>query len=137
MIWYHTTVTYKTPLILVTAAVTVFGFQNFKSGQVLSQTIEITPAPFSGATVTLSVPTNTPTPTVTPRPTRIPTPTVKPQPEFSSEQIYGFTETYGHQYGVDPNVIRHIALCESTFKSGAKNYRPYCDAVHKPRRNFI
>ena len=111
--------TYKTPLILATAALTVFGFRQINSGRVLSQAVEVTPTVAPSPTIT---PTGTPTPTVTPKPTRIPTPTVKPQPEFTPEQIYGFTETYGHQYGVDPNVIRHIALCESTFKSGAKNY---------------
>lgn len=84
--------------------------------------------------------TPTPTPTETPAPrspepsrtdedpersrrtTPKPTPTVKPQPEFTSEQIYGFTEKYGIFYAVDPNVIRHVALCESGFKPNAKNY---------------
>lgn len=116
--------TYKTPLILVTAIVTAFSLQRFKPGQVLSQAIEITPAPLSGATGTLSVPTPTPSPapTVTPRPTRIPTPTPKPQPQYTSQQVYEFTNQFGGQYGVDPNVLRHIALCESGFRPGAKNY---------------
>jgi len=73
------------------------------------------------------------TPTITPSPTLTPTPTPKPrpspkategaaQPKFTSEQIYGFTERFGGQYAVDPNVLRHIALCESTFKPEARNY---------------
>lgn len=106
--------TYKTPLILVTAAVTVFSLQRLKPGQVLSETIEITP------TVTPS-PTITPTNTPTPKPTRVPTPTPKPQPQFTSQQIYEFTNQFGGQYGVDPNVLRYVALCESGFKPGAKN----------------
>ena len=71
-------------------------------------------------------PTPTPTETLTPTPTRKPTPkptpTPKLQPVFTSEQIYGFTDHYGILYAVDPNVIRHVALCESDFNPKAKNY---------------
>ena len=87
-------------------------------GQVLSKT-----APT--ATLTIA-PTNTPT--ATPTPARIATPSVagrptpKSQPKFTSEQIYNFTNQYGGQYGVDPNIIRHIALCESGFNPQAKNH---------------
>lgn len=109
--------TYKTPLILVTVVVTAFSLQRLKPGQVLSETVSIP------VTVTVTVtPSPSPTYTPTPKPTRIPTPTPVPQPKFTSEQIYSFTESYGHQYGVDPNVLRHIALCESGFKPTAKNY---------------
>ncbi len=63
-----------------------------------------------------------PTPTITPRPTKKPTPTPKPQPEFTSEQIYNLINRYSSEKGVDPNVIRHIAVCESGFNPKAKNY---------------
>lgn len=74
--------------------------------------------------------TPTPTPTATPKPTTKSTPTptpsptpvpVPPQPNFTNEEIYGFIERFGAQYGVDPNVLRHIALCESGFNEHAKN----------------
>ena len=72
-----------------------------------------------------ATPTPTPLPTPTPKPkptpTIKPTPTPKPQPKYTSEQIYGFTERFGGQYGVDPNVLRHVALCESGFRPEARN----------------
>jgi len=110
-------VTYKTPLIIATAVATVFGLQQFKPGRVLSETVEISPTAAPSPTITPS-----PSPTVTPKPTKIPTPTPKPQPAYTSQQIYEFTNEFGGRYGVDPNVIRHITLCESTFKPAAKNY---------------
>jgi hypothetical protein len=77
---------------------------------------------------TMSSPTETPIPTPvptikpTPKPTKNPTPTPVPQPTFSSQQINEFIDRFSDQYGVDPNVIRHIALCESGFRPNAKNY---------------
>ncbi|MEJ2441741.1 MAG: transglycosylase SLT domain-containing protein, partial [Patescibacteria group bacterium] len=38
-----------------------------------------------------------------------------PQPVFSAEEIHGFIERFAGQYGVDPNVLRHLAVCESGF----------------------
>lgn len=116
--------TYKTPLILVTAVITYFGLNHFQPGQVLSEKVEIVstvtaPAVASGEGRAVTV---TPSSTPTPRPTRIPTPTPKPQPQFTSQQIYEFTNEFGGRYGVDPNILRHISLCESTFKPNAKNY---------------
>ncbi|TSC87674.1 MAG: Protein containing Lytic transglycosylase-like, catalytic domain [Microgenomates group bacterium Gr01-1014_16] len=116
--------TYKTPLILTTAVIVVFGLNHFKNGQVLAKKVEIVPtvtAPAVASGEGWAV-TSTPTPTVTPKPTRIPTPTVKPQSAYTPEQIYNFIEEFGRQYGVDPNIIRHIAICESTFKPSVKNY---------------
>mgnify|MGYP001610795585 CR=1 FL=1 len=91
--------------------------QEKRERQVLAEKVEVAPTP----TVT---PTSTPSPSPTsrPKPTRAPTPTSKPQPKFTPEEIYNFTNQYGGQYGVDPNVIRHVALCESGFKPEAKNY---------------
>lgn len=70
-------------------------------------------------------PTDTPKPTKkpTPKPTKtpLPSPTPEPVPQFTSEEIYGFMERFGSQYGVDPNVLRHIAICESGFNSNAVN----------------
>ena len=109
--------TYKTPLILAALVATFLGHRQLTSGKVLSQTAEVTPTAVPSPTPS---PTLTPTPTFTPRPPRVPTPL--PQPQFTPEQIYSFTQKYGGQYGVDSNVIRHIALCESTFDPLARNY---------------
>jgi hypothetical protein len=92
------------------------------NGKVLSEKTEIeggkiptlTPAP------TLA-PTNTPTPSPLPTPTLIPTPTPIPQPAVSSKQIHGFIERFANQYGVNPNVLRHLATCESGFNPSATN----------------
>jgi soluble lytic murein transglycosylase-like protein len=62
-----------------------------------------------------------PTSTPIPLPTRIPTPTVVSQPRFSPEQIHAFIERFAAQYSVDPNVLRHIAVCESGFNPDAVN----------------
>lgn len=68
-------------------------------------------------------PTETPTPiptiTPTPKPKPAPTKTPVPQPKFSSQQINDFIDRYGSQYGVDPNVLRAIAICESGFNPKA------------------
>jgi hypothetical protein len=66
-------------------------------------------------------PTESPTPisTPTPIPTKTPTPIPTPSP-VSSEEVNGFIERFAGQYGVDPNVIRYIAICESGFRSNAE-----------------
>ena len=71
----------------------------------------------------MPTPTPTPTPTLTPSltPTVAPTPTPIPPPPVTSEQIHGFIERFAGQYGVDPNVLRHIAVCESGFNPLAVN----------------
>ena len=61
------------------------------------------------------VPTPTFTPAPTPTPTPIPTPTPTPFPAASSAQINAFIDQYAAHFSVDPNVLRHLALCESTF----------------------
>jgi hypothetical protein len=73
-------------------------------------------------------PTDTPTPsptataTPTSTPTAVPTDTPKPKPTItpvSSQEVNAFIERFSAQYGVDPNVIRHLAICESGFRSNA------------------
>ena len=66
-------------------------------------------------------PTPSPRPTPKPTPRSTPTPSPIPQPQFTSEQINGFIEGFAGQYNVDPNVLRHIAICESGFRSNAAN----------------
>jgi hypothetical protein len=113
--------TYKTPLILATTVVTMMGMNTLvKHPRVLSWKVEIQPTPTLIPTV-VPTPTDSPTPTPKPKPTMVPIPTPKPPPKYSSEEIYGFTNNLAGQYGVDPNVIRHIAICESGFNPLAKN----------------
>jgi len=72
-------------------------------------------------------PTDTPSPSPTPspeptlRPTPSPTKTPAPQPQFTSQEINGFIDRFAGQYGVDPNVLRRIAICESGFNPLAFN----------------
>lgn len=50
------------------------------------------------------------------------TPTAKPTPTMtSSEEVYKLIEKYASAKGIDPNVVRYIALCESGFRSNAVN----------------
>jgi hypothetical protein len=121
--------TYKTPVILVTAMATFFGMQplkkhivpeNIPTPQVLSVTTFV-PSPTPAPTAT-PTPTITPKPTPKPKPKPTPTPTPKPQPTFTSEQIYHMIDKYAAERNVNPNVIRHIAVCESGFNPKAKNY---------------
>jgi soluble lytic murein transglycosylase len=93
-----------------------------KDNPVLSQASEnigeasLTPTPISTPTI-IVLPTLTPTPI----PTKIPTPTVVPQPKFSPEEIHAYIERFAAQYSVDPNVLRHVAVCESGFNPDAVN----------------
>lgn len=84
--------------------------------------VSVTPTPLLTPSPTpLPSPTPTPTPAPTPKKTPKPTPTPVPQPKVTSQEINGFIERFSGQYGVDPNVIRHIAICESGFNPNAKN----------------
>jgi hypothetical protein len=116
-------VTYKTPLILFTALVTVWGMLRVKNNFTGFVSFSISPTPGPSPT-DIPTPIPLPTSTPTPKPTRIPTPTPKPQPEFTSEQIYKMIDGYSAQRGVNPNVIRYIAICESGFnpKAGRNIY---------------
>lgn len=90
------------------------------SQKVLAEETVITPSPT--ATVTPSptpLPTPTPMSTSKPTPTGTPTPTPVPKPKYTSEEINGFIERFAAQYNVDPNLLRHIAICESGFNPSA------------------
>lgn len=86
--------------------------------KVLSEKTVSTPT-LSPSPVATPIPTPTPTPSPSATPIKTPTPT--PRPLFTSEQINGFIDRFGAQYGVDPNVLRYIALCESGFNQFAYN----------------
>lgn len=94
------------------------GIKSRLEPKVLAEKVEITPTPTSTPTETTS-PSTTPESTESPtlKPTQIPkapeTPSPVPQPTFTPSEINSFIERFSGQYGVDPNVLRHIALCES------------------------
>lgn len=91
----------------------------FPKQQVLAESTSPTPAPTDSPTPTPE-PTQSPTPKPkTPSP--VPTQTPIPAPVFSSQQIYELMDRFGTQYNVDPNVLRHIAICESGFDPLATN----------------
>jgi hypothetical protein len=101
-----------------------WGKDIFLKGEILSEYVvaedgSLTLASSDQANSPSSAPTETPIPTPeptkTPIPTLAPTETPIPQPLFSSEEIHGFIERFAGQYGVDPNVLRHLAVCESGF----------------------
>src|SRR3990167_8543695 len=78
-----------------------------------------TPTPTSTPTPTLTpIPTNTPTPTSTPTPTFTPSPTPTPMPITSFESYF---DQYSNQYGVDKDLLKKIAYCESGMSTGAAN----------------
>jgi hypothetical protein len=90
--------------------------------KVLSETISVTPTPTpldSGQAETPTI-VETPVPTATPSATLTPTPTKVPRPSPApSQEVNGTIDRFSAQYGVDPNVMRHLAICESGFNSSA------------------
>lgn len=94
-------------------------FQKTPEPKILSSTS--TPIPvlsFSPTPTARPVKTPVPKPTKSPVPTQSPSPTPSP---ISSEEIMKLLEGFAGQYAVDPNVLRHIAICESGFNPSAVN----------------
>jgi len=104
--------------LMLSGGVAVWGRQEAK---VLSVTVALpTSTPTFNPTPT-PLPTPTPTPTKKPTPKPTPTATPIPVPTATSQEINGFIDRFSSQYGVDPNVLRHTAICESGFNPGATN----------------
>lgn len=84
---------------------------------VLSEKIAATESPTPSPTPSPS-PSPTPTPTLVPTqtPKSLPTPTPVPPAEINAQ-----IDRFSGQYAVDPNVMRHIAICESGFNPLAVN----------------
>lgn len=80
--------------------------------EVLSENISQTPLvlPEPSAQAETASPTLSPTPIPTKTPEPLPTPTPVPPAEINA-----LIDRFSAQYGVDPNVMRHIAICESGF----------------------
>lgn len=80
-----------------------------------------TPTPTASPT-----PTHTPTPTLTPTPT--PTPTITPTPTPSAtptplpiSDFEAYFDEYSKTYGIDKQVLKKIAYCESGGNPGASS----------------
>jgi len=69
--------------------------------------------------VVISSPLPSPSPTLAPTPLPSPTPVVIAQ--ATGQQINEYMDKYAGQYGIDVNVLRHVALCESGLNPGANN----------------
>jgi hypothetical protein len=98
-----------------------FLFGRYSKTNVLGFHSEASPTTTSTPLPT-TTPTSTPTATSTETPSPLPTKTPKPLPTstpVSSQEVNAFIERFAAQYGVDPNVIRHVAVCESGFNSNA------------------
>lgn len=120
--------TWRTPAIygtlLITLGVWQMAIKPKPRPKVLAAAVTPTLVP-SPTLTPMPSPTLTPTPKPTPTatPTPIPTPTPKPQPKYTSEEIYNFTNQFGGQYGVNPNILRAIAVCETGFNPLAQNHQ--------------
>lgn len=62
------------------------------------------------------------TPTAAPVAKKVVTPKPKPTPtEEPKEIVNRLVDKYSSEYGLDANVVRHLGLCESGFRSNATN----------------
>lgn len=88
------------------------------------ESAEPTPSPAIYPTPQPTI-TQVPTPTtyhLPPATIVIPAPTRIPVPRYSPQEVYDMYNRFGVQYGANPDVLRHIAQCESGFDSSATNY---------------
>ncbi|MBP9690467.1 transglycosylase family protein [Candidatus Woesebacteria bacterium] len=108
----------------VFVCVLLWGAQSIRSkGTVLGVVIipSHTPTPSPTPTPTLTpTPTHTPTPTLTPTQTPTPTPTNTPTP-MPTSSFENYFDQYSAQYGVDKELMKKIAFCESGGHPGASN----------------
>lgn len=80
---------------------------------IITETPSPLPTTTTSITPSLAI-IQTPSPTPTPTKTPIPSPA-------KSEEINSLINRFSIQYGIDPNILRHIAICESGFNSSATN----------------
>jgi hypothetical protein len=108
-------------LVVVLVGVGVFFyFMNRQKPETKVLAIQTVLVPSPTATDT-PTPKTTPSPTPKPKPTPSRTPAPTPPPTVTPQQINEFIDRFAGQYAIDPNVVRHVALCESGFKPSAKN----------------
>lgn len=76
-----------------------------------------TPTPTNTPTPT-PTPTNTPTPSPTPTATPTPTPYIAPP---SPAELDGYFQKYSQEYGIEEQLLRKIAHCESGYNATSHN----------------
>ena len=87
--------------------------------EVLSEKVEVTPTAIQTPTPTPQ-PTDTPTPTLVPTKKPIPTPTPVPTPTpivKAPENFEPLFSEFASVYGVDANLLKKIAECETHFNN--------------------
>lgn len=93
--------------------------KNKDKSLLVSPIVSITPTMIITPTATPAAQVATPTATpVKSKPKLTPKPTPTPEP---MENVNKLVEKYSIEYGLDPNVVRHLGLCESGFRSNATN----------------
>lgn len=103
--------------VVIAGVLSVFGVSKADKEQVL-----VSPIVVVVPTMTIT-PTATATPTLTTTPKKIKaTPTPKPTPTAEpTENVNKLVDKISAEYGLDVNVVRHLGLCESGFRSNATN----------------
>lgn len=105
-------------------------FYHNQSQELVSPLVEIPPMEYLSLTPNQEItPTTSPnlvleeTKIITPSHTiKKVTPTITPIPTaVDSEVIYKMIDKYAQMGGIDPNVVRYMAICESGFRSNAIN----------------
>jgi hypothetical protein len=105
----------------------LYAFAPRPKTKVLSETASLTPTETTTLPPVISeaIPSGVEGPTASPSATLTPTPTKKPKQPIplpvSSMEVNALIERFSAQYSVDPNVMRHLAICESGFNSSAIN----------------
>lgn len=115
------------PILFIGFLITICLLINKQEKGVLGLEEENKETPTATPVTTITpTPTMTPSssPSLSPTPSSTATPTITPKPlptatPVSSQEVNGFIERFSAQYGVDPNVVRHVAICESGFRSNA------------------
>ena len=106
------------PIILISIIIYSKFSANLANEPLLSPLSTSSPSPsppVSPSPTPSPTPSPSPSPSPSPLPSPSPTPTPSPLPSFKPEQIHGFIDQFSRQYNLDPNLLRHIAVCESGF----------------------
>ncbi len=98
--------------VVLVGVISVFGVSKAERKQEL-----VSPVVVISPTVSMATPTATAVPKK-PKPSPTPKPTPPAEPK---EKVNKLVDKYSAQYGLDVNIVRHLALCESGFRSNAKN----------------
>ncbi|OGD83594.1 hypothetical protein A2572_04840 [Candidatus Collierbacteria bacterium RIFOXYD1_FULL_40_9] len=114
--------------VVLASVVSVFGLTKIEEKKNLISPVvyispTITPSPVFGTPMTtIAAEEKTPMATVTPTIKKVVSPKPKPTPTKEPfENVSKLLDKYSEQYGLDVNVVRHLALCESGLRSNATN----------------